>query len=119
MDVILSLIAATATALLLVLIARTSTSLDDGRPTLKLSGMQIITPETLEALASALTSLSVGESVCVTANDFKKLTGDDLTTFAAEGRLMIGNVSARTNCTIVTTDKLHQKPAPKLSLTYG
>ena len=68
--------------------------------------MQIITPETLEALASALTSLSVGESVCVTANDFKKLTGDDLTTFAAEGRLMIGNVSARTNCTVVTTDKL-------------
>jgi hypothetical protein len=68
--------------------------------------MQIITPETLEALASALTSLSVGESVCVTANDFKKLTGDDLTTFAAEGRLMIGNVSARTNCTIVTAGKL-------------
>ena len=67
--------------------------------------MQIITPETLEALASALTSLSVGESVCVTANDFKKLTGDDLTTFAAEGRLMIGNVSARTNCTVVTTDE--------------
>jgi hypothetical protein len=40
MDVILSLIAATATALLLVLIARTSTSLDDGRPTLKLSGIR-------------------------------------------------------------------------------
>jgi hypothetical protein len=66
--------------------------------------MQIITPETLEALASALTNLSVGESV--TANDFKKLTGDDLTTFAAEGRLMIGNVSARTNCTIVTAGQL-------------
>jgi hypothetical protein len=68
--------------------------------------MQIITPETLEALASALTNLSVGESVCVTANDFKKLTGDDLTNFAAEGRLMIGNVSARTNCTIVTAGQL-------------
>ena len=70
------------------------------------SGMQIITPETLEALALALTSLPVGKSVYVTANDFKKLTGDDLTNFAAEGRFMIGNLSARTNCTVVTTDKL-------------
>ena len=84
--------------------------------------MQVITPETLEALASALTSLPVGKSVYVTANDFKKLTGDDLTNFAAEGRFMIGNIAARTNCTVVTTDKLvifNQKPAPKLSLTYG
>jgi hypothetical protein len=70
------------------------------------SAMQIITPESLGALASALTSLPVGESVYVTANDFKKLTGDDLTDFAAEGRFMIGNLSARTNCTIVTTDDL-------------
>ena len=71
-----------------------------------ISGMQIITPKTLEALALALTSLPVGKSVYVTANDFKKLTGDDLTNFAAEGRFMIGNLSARTNCTVVTTDKL-------------
>jgi hypothetical protein len=71
-----------------------------------ISSMQIITPETLEALALALTSLPVGKSVYVTANDFKKLTGDDLTNFAAEGRFMIGNLSARTNCTVVTTDKL-------------
>jgi hypothetical protein len=68
--------------------------------------MQIITPETLGALGSALTNLPVGESVYVTANDFKKLTGDDLTNFAAEGRFMIENISARTNCTVVTTDKL-------------
>jgi hypothetical protein len=65
--------------------------------------MQIVTPETLEALGSALTNLPVGESVYITASDFKKLTGDDLTNFATEGRLMIGNLSARTNCTVVTT----------------
>jgi hypothetical protein len=67
--------------------------------------MQIITPETLEALGSALRSLPVGETVYVTANDFKRLTGDDLTDFATEGRFMIGNLSARTNCTVVTTDE--------------
>jgi hypothetical protein len=67
--------------------------------------MQIITPETLEALGSALTSLPVGETVYITADDFKRLTGDDLTDFAPEGRFMIGNLSARTNCTVVTTDE--------------
>ena len=54
--------------------------------------MQIIAPETLEALASALTSLPVGKSVYVTADDFKKLTRDDLTDLAAEGRFMTGNL---------------------------
>jgi hypothetical protein len=33
------------------------------------------------------------------------VTGDDLTDFATEGRFMIGNLSARTNCTVVTTDE--------------
>jgi hypothetical protein len=69
------------------------------------SGMQIITPETLEALGSALTNLLVGETVYITADDFKRLTGDALTDFAVEGRFMIGNLSARTNCTVVTTDE--------------
>jgi hypothetical protein len=67
--------------------------------------MQIITPETLEALGSALTNLPVGETVYITADDFKRLTGDALTDFAVEGRFMIGNLSARTNCTVVTTDQ--------------
>jgi hypothetical protein len=67
--------------------------------------MQIITPETLEALGSALTSLPVGETVYIMADDFKRLTGDDLTDFAVESRLMIGNLSARTNCTVVSTDE--------------
>jgi hypothetical protein len=70
-----------------------------------MSSMQIITPDTLEALGSALTNLPVGETVYITANDFKRLTGDDLTGFVTEGRFMIGNLSARTNCTIVTTDE--------------
>jgi hypothetical protein len=70
-----------------------------------MSSMQITTPETLEVLGSALTSLPLGEAVYITAHDFKKLTGDELTDFGSEGRFIIGNLSARTNCTVVTTDE--------------
>ena len=53
-----------------------------------ISGMQIITPETLEALALALTSPPIGKRICYRKNAIsKKLTRDDLTNFAAEGRL--------------------------------
>jgi hypothetical protein len=70
-----------------------------------MSSMQITTPETLEVTWTALTSLPVGEAVYITAHDFKRLTRDDLTDFGSEGRFMIGNLSARTNCTVVTTDE--------------
>jgi hypothetical protein len=66
--------------------------------------IQIITPETVETLRQILTILPVGETVYITANDFERLTGDNLTDFTAEGRLMIGNLSARTNCTVMTSD---------------
>jgi len=33
------------------------------------------------------------------------ISGDDLTDLAAEGRFMTGNLCARTNCTVVTTDE--------------
>jgi hypothetical protein len=67
--------------------------------------MLIAMVESLEALRSALTNLPVDASVCITAEDFKRLTGDDLADFATEGRFMIGNLSARTNCTVTTTDE--------------
>jgi hypothetical protein len=66
--------------------------------------MQIITPDTIEALQSMLTNLRVGESVSFTADHFKKLTGNDLSDFASDGRFMIGNLSARGDCTTMTTN---------------
>ena len=65
---------------------------------------QLITPDTVEALGAVLINLSVGRSVYITADDFKKLSGDDISEFASEGRLMMGNLCARTNCTIETND---------------
>jgi hypothetical protein len=67
--------------------------------------IQVITPETVETLAELLTILPVGETVYITANDFKRLTGDNLADITAEGRLKIGNLSVRTNCTVVTSDQ--------------
>jgi hypothetical protein len=49
--------------------------------------MQIKTPDTLEALGSALTNLAIGETVDIFADDFKRLTGDDLPASAPKGRL--------------------------------
>ena len=67
--------------------------------------MQIITAETLDVLGSALTGLLVGQAIYITPDDFKRLTGDDLTDFGSEGRFMFGNLSAQTNCTIATADQ--------------
>jgi hypothetical protein len=66
--------------------------------------VQFITPESVEALQAALTDLIAGQTVCISAAEFRKLTGDEISMFASEGRLMIGNLSARANCTIETTD---------------
>ncbi len=67
--------------------------------------MQILTPDTIDELRSMLTNLQVGESASFTADHFKKLTGNDLNDFTPEGRYMIGNLSARTDCTVVTTNE--------------
>ena len=67
--------------------------------------MKIVMVETLEALRSTLTNLPIGTAVYITADDFKTLTGDDLAGFVSEGRFMIGNLAARTRCTVVTTDE--------------
>jgi hypothetical protein len=60
--------------------------------------MQLIKPDTLEDLTSALNDLLADEVVCITADDFTKLTGDDLNFPVTEGRFLIGNLSARANC---------------------
>jgi hypothetical protein len=67
--------------------------------------MQILTPDTIDELRSMLTNLQVGESASFTGEYFKKLTGNDLSDFASEGRFMIGNLSARTDCTVATTNE--------------
>ncbi len=66
--------------------------------------MQFITPESVDVLQAALMDLIAGQTVCISAAEFKKLTGDEITQFASEGRLMMGNLSASANCTIETTD---------------
>jgi hypothetical protein len=66
--------------------------------------IQILTPETVVTLGDLLKILPVGKAVYISANDFKRLTGDNLADVTAEGRLMIGNISARTNCTVATSD---------------
>jgi len=63
---------------------------------------ELITPDSVEALSAAL-NLTAGHAIYISAGDFKKLTGDEITEFASEGRLMMGNLSARANCTIETT----------------
>jgi hypothetical protein len=67
--------------------------------------MRIITPDTTEELRWMLTNLRVGEAVSLTADHFKKLTGNDLSDFASEGRFVVGNLSARADCTVVTTNE--------------
>jgi hypothetical protein len=64
--------------------------------------MQRIMAENMTMLASALTSLLVDESAYITAEDFKRLTGDDLNSPIADGRFAIGNLAAKANCCIVT-----------------
>jgi hypothetical protein len=67
--------------------------------------MQRIKPNTLEDLTSALNDLLADEVVCITADDFTKLTGDDLNFAVTEGRFLIGNLSARANCAVLTTEE--------------
>jgi hypothetical protein len=66
--------------------------------------VKFITTESVEALYEVLMDLAAGQSVCISASDFRKLTGDEIAKFTSEGRLMMGNLSARANCTIETTD---------------
>jgi hypothetical protein len=65
---------------------------------------QFINPDNVVALKSDLINLIAGQSLCISAGDFKKLTGDEITEFGSEGRFMMGNLAEGANCTIDTTD---------------
>ena len=65
---------------------------------------QFINPDSFVALKSELINLVPGQSVCISANDFKKLTGDEISDFASDGRFMMGNLAA--NCIIDTAGGL-------------
>jgi hypothetical protein len=69
--------------------------------------MQLITPDSFEALVLALNDLLTDQTACITADGYKRLTGDDLSVPVTEGRIMIGNLAARTNCTVAITDLGH------------
>jgi hypothetical protein len=64
---------------------------------------ELLSPDILELLGNALANLIADQTVYISDIDFKKLTGDEITEFGSEGRLMMGNLAAATNCTIDTT----------------
>jgi hypothetical protein len=73
---------------------------------------ELLSPDSLELLENALANLIADQTVYISDIDFKKLTGDEITEFGSEGRLMMGNLAAATNCTIDTTGRdgdLYQK----------
>jgi hypothetical protein len=65
--------------------------------------MELISPDSLELLRNTLVNLIAEQSVYISDVDFKKLTGHEIAEFGSEGRLMIGNLAAATNCTTDTT----------------
>ncbi len=67
---------------------------------------EFLNPENVKSLKSALMHLIAGESVRISASDFRKLTGDEITAFCSEGRLMMGNLAASANCQIDTTNRV-------------
>jgi hypothetical protein len=64
----------------------------------------LINPDSLEMLRSHLINLPIGQDAYISGDDFKKLTGCEITEFASEGRLMMGNLAALANCTIDTAN---------------
>jgi hypothetical protein len=65
---------------------------------------ELISPDSVELLKSNLINLIAGQEISISDHDFKKLTGDDIADFGSEGRLMMGNLAALTNCKIDTTN---------------
>src|SRR5580700_5299476 len=64
---------------------------------------ELLSPDSLELLGNALANLIADQTVYISDIDFKKLTGHEIAEFGSEGRLMMGNLAAATNCTIDTT----------------
>jgi hypothetical protein len=81
---------------------------------------RLICPESLDFFQSALTALIAGQSVYISGRDFERLTGNDIREFGSEGRLMMGNLAARTNCNIQTKDgnAIFTKNVPPVSTIW-
>jgi hypothetical protein len=62
-----------------------------------------ISPDNLESLRSNLINLLAGMTLSISSGDFRKLSGHDIFEFCSEGRLMMGNFAAASNCSIDTT----------------
>jgi hypothetical protein len=62
-----------------------------------------ISPDSLESLKTALINAIADQVICITGDDFRRLTGDEIGAFCSEGRLMMGNLAAAANCTIDTS----------------
>jgi hypothetical protein len=64
----------------------------------------LIKPENLEVLQSALMNLTAGQTASISDGDFRRLSGHEITEFCSEGRLMMGNLAAASNCSIDTAN---------------
>ena len=69
------------------------TSIGDAR---RLSGNSV------DQLAAGLSRLAPDQSGYITAEDYERLTGEELDEFSAQDRNIIGNLAAQHGCTIRT-----------------
>jgi hypothetical protein len=62
-----------------------------------------VTADSIESLKATLLNLIAGQVIRLSARDFRMLSGDDITAFCSEGRLMMGNLAAAANCSVDTS----------------
>jgi hypothetical protein len=61
-----------------------------------------LSASSLDQLGAGLSHLPPDQIGYITAEDYERLTGEDLDEFSAEGRNIIGNLAAQYGCTIRT-----------------
>jgi hypothetical protein len=61
-----------------------------------------LSASTLDQLGAGLSRLPPDQSGYITAEDYERLTGEELDEFSAQDRNEIGNLAARHGCTIRT-----------------
>jgi hypothetical protein len=61
-----------------------------------------LSAKSLDQLGAGLSRLPHGQSGYITAEDYERLTGEELDEFSAEDRNIIGNLAAQHGCTIRT-----------------
>jgi hypothetical protein len=60
-----------------------------------------LSASTPDQLGIELSRLPIGHSGYITAEDYERVTGEELDEFSTEGRRLIGILAAHHNCTIV------------------